>query len=418
MINIIQRFQHLIRNLISKKQNKKAIGFLLLATIVLISINYYFCINTYGGEHFFVNWQATRLILEKGINPYSSEALNVYSKIASEKDLFPYSIDFYFNSPLFSIILYLPFSFIKNFTLARTAWLIFQEISIFLTGYSIVRILKWDLNIKQIVGLCSIFLFFFFTIINLVSSTSILALNLFLIIIFNLITKERYEIAGLLTPLLFIQINIFLFPTIYLFLYLIKKKAWSFFIWSVISLIFLVTVGMFFIQDWPLSFLRLFIQKPQLFDFQSPGVILRYWVPSASFEIGNIIFLILLSWLIIELLISNFSSPYLFWTFSLTITMSQVIWLRKDLTGLVLLIFPFLYIFYQWTRRDVKIGIPIILVSIVFFSIGLFIISDINTIIQKNEMFNFFIYIVGPIFLLMNLYWMRWWIIKGMMIDG
>jgi len=410
-----------IKTIIKKEIENKSIyfyiGIILISIFPLYQLNYFFVEHTYGGEDFLVNWQAARSLTIKGSNPYSLEAIQQYSKTASDNNILPYEKELHFSDPIFSILFYLPFSIFSNFTSARAAWLIFQEISAILAGLMTLKLFKWELHRKHIIVLCCFSLFFFFTLINFLDSTILIFLNLIMILIIYLLINERYEIAGLLFSLLIIQYRVFLFPVLATMIFIARKKAWSFLIWFIISFLFMIIVSLFFIPGWPLHFIKELLDFPQLANLQLPGVALREWLPNLNPNIGNLVFLLTLTWVIVEATLTKLTISSLYWSFALSFTLSQVAWIRNDLNGFVILLFPFFFIFHQWYLRNRKIGISIILLSIIVFTIGLLLISNIRGVITLQETHPFYLNLIGPIFLLLNLYWMRWWIYKNQIIE-
>jgi len=410
-----------IENVIKKEIEKKSIYFyvviILLIIFLLYQLNYIFAKYTYGGEDFLVNWQAARLLTIKGSNPYSLEAIQQYLKTASDNNILPYEKELHFSDPIFSIIFYLPFSIFSDFTSARAAWLIFQEISAILLGLVIIKLFKWKLYRKHIIVLCCFSLFFFFSLLNLLDSTILIFLNLIMILIIYLLVYERYEIAGLLFSLLIIQYRVFLFPILATAIFIARKKAWSFLIWFIISFLFMIIVSLFFIPGWPLQYIKELFDFPRLANLQLPGVALREWLPDLNPTIGNLMFLLTLTWVIVEVTLTKPTINSLYWSFAFSLTLSQVAWIRNDLNGFVVLLFPFFFIFHQWYLRNKKIGIPIIFLSINVFTVGLYFISNIKDVITLQEPAPFYMNLIGPIFLLLNLYWMRWWIFKNQIIE-
>lgn len=407
--------------LIKQVENRSIVyyaGISLLIILLVFWANYFFAKLTYGGEDFLINWQAARSLIRDGTNPYSSKALQQYAREAAENNILPVEKNLRFSNPLFSLIPYIPFSFFSNFVYARAAWLLVQEISAVITGVLIIRIFKWDLSSKQIVVLSSFSLLFFFSMLNLISSTIYLALNLGIITVIYLLIDEKFEIAGILFALLTLQLRVFVFPIIALITYIIKQKAWSFVIWFLITLFLLITISLLWIPDWPLQYIKELLEFSKNANLQLPGDSLSVWLPHINKNIGNLIFLVILFWIITEFFLTKSSIRCLFWTLALTLTLDQVAWFRSDLNGLVILIFPFFFIFHEWYMRDIKIGLPIIISSVVIFSLGILIISFLNGSLSYEGSYPLYIYLIGPLFLVLNLYWMRWWIHKDQILDN
>lgn len=389
----------------------------LILILLVFWVNYLIAKFTYGGDDFLINWQAARSLIRDGTNPYSSKALQQYAKMANENNILPVERNYRFSNPMFSLLPYMPFSLSSDFTFARAAWLVIQEMSAIITGLLIVKIFKWNLSTKQLIVLCSFSLLFFFSVLNLISSTIYLMFNLILIMVIYLLIAEKHEIAGILFALLTLQLRIFIFPIVALVAYIIKQKAWSFFIWFLITFFLITTISLLWIPDWPLPYIKELLTFPYYANLLPPGDSLSVWLPHVNKNIGNLIFFITLFWIITEFYLTKPSTQSLFWTFALTLTLDQVAWFRNDLNGLVFLIFPFFFIFYQWYKRDIKIGIPLIISSGIFFSVGIFFFSYLNGDMTNIRTYPFFIYLLGPLFLVLNLYWMRWWIYQNQILE-
>jgi hypothetical protein len=57
------------------------------------------------------------------------------------------------------------------------------------------------------------------------------------------------------------------------------------------------------------------------------------------------------------------------------------------------------------------------MISVAFFSIGLFILSLVNETVLLKHPYPFSFYITPLVYIIVNLYWMRWWLFKKISID-
>jgi len=117
------------------------LGFIVIAG--LSWVNYLFSNNNPGGNDFLIQYEGTRALLFDGNSPYSDEvesriqiAAYGHSAQGNEQRL-------RFSYPLYSVILFAPFSLFKNHIIARSVWMTVLELSLIGMTFISFRLVEW-----------------------------------------------------------------------------------------------------------------------------------------------------------------------------------------------------------------------------------------------------------------------------------
>ncbi len=388
-----------------------------LGFLALVYINYLIAVRTYGGELFFINWASARNLFFQGISPYSKEAYVILNNAAKELLLSPVASVYQFISPIYSLFIYFPFSLISNFNIARAVWMALMECFAILSGFLCLKILEWppQKNLKRF--FLSFSVLCFYMVLNVLNGSQAILINLLLVAILFLLKNNRRETAGTIAAISFINPQLIFIPMIFIFIWIVRNRMWSFIIWFLIATALLWITSFLILSDWPLQNLRQIMLNLKSAYLQLPGVSLHQWLPDLSIGIGNILAIILIAWLIFEWVSPVTDKNIFIWRISLSIALGMFIWMRNDVNGMVTLLLPFAFIFYQWINREIKAGSIFVILSITFFSIGLIILSIMNGTILLKHPYPFSFYIIPLVYIVFNLYWMRWWLFKKVSID-
>jgi hypothetical protein len=393
------------------KKNKwfyySGIGIVLF--ICLVIFNYWIGKKINEGNEFLFNWVAARNLLFNGVSPYAKETITSYLEIANSLLLGGQNNNYHFITPLFSLFFYFPLAYLSDFFLARSIWMAVIEITLFASGYFSFKVLNWNPSSKIRFIILGFSFLFYFSLINLKNGSSLILTNLFFILGLFFFNHEKYELSGVTIALATINIQIFLLPLIGIFICILRKKAWSFFIWYVITLFLLGVAGCLFIPDWLIQNIRQILNYPQDVNLQLPGEIIRNWIPAINPNIINILMLLFFSWLIFEWFYFFRRSTNYVWIICFTTVISLFLFIQNYIQGLIILFLPFIYIINQWNNRNIQIGYLFTILISTFFSIGLVILASVSKSLFADENYPLLFYFISPVFILINLYWVKWW---------
>ena len=85
--------------------------------------NYRFAQDNPGGNDFLVHYIATRALIMEGLNPYSDEVAQEIQTAAYGRPAREGEKELRVAYPLYSIIVFLPFTLIGEYTMARAIWM-------------------------------------------------------------------------------------------------------------------------------------------------------------------------------------------------------------------------------------------------------------------------------------------------------
>jgi hypothetical protein len=413
LIKEISKYCQFIRHKLILRVGFKKYPLFIVIILGAILLNYLFSIKIYGGKEFFINWASARQLLFQGINPYSQEATKQLSVLSKELLILPNDGNYQFISPLYSLFLYIPFGLIQNFDLARAVWMTIMELVSLFSCFLIINIFNWNIENKIRNIFYAFSLTFFYTLLILLIGSNLIILNLFFILGIKWVLEEKYINAGIIFALLTISFQIFIIPLIVIFIYSINKRAWNVIIWFIISVFLLGLLSSLLITDWPIILLREMLRNPLSINLGLPGVIVNQWLQETQAWIWNGLSLFLLGLLFYELLFNNNERGSFLWKLSLALVLNPLIWIRSDLNSMITMLLPMGLILSQWVRRDRRIGSILLIIFCFVFSIGLFCVGILTKSLLFIKPFPFILYIF-PIFLLfINLYWIRWWMVKN-----
>ncbi|HET8706186.1 MAG TPA: glycosyltransferase family 87 protein, partial [Pseudomonadales bacterium] len=171
----------------------------LLALLALVTWgNYRFAKENPGGNDFLVHWMGTRSLIMQGLNPYSDEVALKIQNFAyghpAEKGEHELRVAY----PLYSIIVFLPFSLISNFNLARAFWMTILEAGIILLTLLSLRLARWRVKPVMLIVLLLFSVFWYHGLRPLINGNAVILVALGLAGGFLALKNGADELAGVL----------------------------------------------------------------------------------------------------------------------------------------------------------------------------------------------------------------------------
>ena len=403
-------FKTLLRN-----QNKSFWLLILLIVVIIsgiISVNYRLASQIQLDNEFRRFWTLTRNFILNGISPYQADELSLNSLDLMDTEKETYAEE-QFIFPIYSTFLTIPFSIIPNYALARSLWMTFVEISIITFGYLLIRNLGWEIK-TWMLPIFFIFLIFFFpSFFAIVSGDLSIPIVLCMVICLSAIQRDSNLVAGLFLSLSTMRPRLSLFFIIVILFWGISKRNWSLLRWFLIWLALFISAGLFFLPDWPLQYLRVIIRNGSITSPGSLGNILLWWLPGIGSQLRWLTILILLVILIYELWqVKNKEFRHLLWVTGLSITISLLIGFASNVADSVLIIISLTLIFSIVDDRYHNFGTYVVIFSMLAILIGSWALA---VVLSRNlGQISIFtgINLTLSLFVLLGLYWTRWWLIK------
>jgi hypothetical protein len=392
-------------------------GGLILVLFVLIWGNIQYARENPGGQDFLVHWMSTRLFLTQGIDPYSDEAAEQIQDFAEKHLMLDEGSTNYelselrLVSPLYSIILFLPFLFSSDFALSRALWMTILEAALIVQAVLFIQLVSWRPRWPTIAGLLLFSIVWYPAAQSIVDGDMVILIGLFIAGSLLAMRNKHDEIAGVLFAFSTIKINISLLLIIFVLIWTYRQGRWRLIGWFSGTLLLLGLGIALLMPDWIISNLGSVVAFVNQNSLILIGEVLSGELPAAGKRIGWILSIVAIIILLIEWWLARRKEFRLFlWTAFLTLVISQWVGVRINVGNFVLL-FPvialiFTLLFERWQRGGRIIGG----IVLAFLAAGIWLLYlDRAGQIAQSSLLIFPI----PIFLMIMLYWVRWWIVRS-----
>lgn len=373
---------------------------------ILLWVNFTVVPHLPEGKSFLVPWMGARSFLLEETNPYTLDAaretqIAIYGHPASEGE-YPYRLDI----PFYLLILYFPFGLIENLDLARALWMSFAELALFAVGLISIHLTEWKTSpVNKVIYFLALF-FSFYGLYPLIEGSGAIFVALTLLLIL-LATREGWD--GFLGILLAFgalrwQNGGLLF--ILIIFWLIKSRRWRVFGILAMSLAALLGTSFIIIPEWFVPFARSIVANSRVAQGILFSEIIQIWNPANGNLIANIIKWILLLFLFLEWRAARDRDfQNFFWVASLSLAIIPFLNIHITPKVYAILFFPLALVFKiaedRWPRQA-KWGIPFV---------ATFLLLSWGGFNRASNGLQFLTFLL-PLFLVISLYWLRWWHIR------
>jgi hypothetical protein len=402
-----------------KRQNQSTVVFILLVIVGLGLLallswgNYRFAKENPGGNDFLVHWMGTRSLLTEGLNPYSDEVAAKIQNMAYGRLAKPGEHELRVAYPLYSVIVFLPFALIANFSLARAVWMTVLEVSLILLTILSLRLARWKVNPFLLVFLFLFSIFWYHGLRPLINGNAVILVALLLAGAFLALRAGADELAGVLFAFSTIKPQVVVLVLVFVMIWAISNRRMRVAAWLVGTVFLLSISAALFIPDWIVYNLREVIRYP---SYNPPGSLqaaFQVWWPAWGTRVGWALTAITVLILLIEWWNNRHADDRGFlWTVCLTLAAGQWTGIQTD-PGNFIVLFPALMLVLaildeRWkTRGRIMIVILLLVVFISIWVIFLNTVENTGQPVQSSIMF-----LPLPAFLLFTLYWVRWWAVQ------
>jgi hypothetical protein len=389
-----------------------SIPLLIGALIAITWANYRFADQYPGGQDFLVYWVGTRALLVDGKTPYSDEVARqvetqVYGRPAGAGEK-----EYRVISPLYFVILYLPYALISDFTLARAVWMTTLEIALVGLALLSLRLARWKLGLWSLPFYLLFAVLWYHSLLPLITGDLVILIAFWIALTFLALRTGRDEVAGILLAFTTIKPNVILLILVFVVIWTLSSRRWATLFWMIASVAILSFILAFFIPDWPLQNLREIMSSA---GYQAPGTpatVFSTLAPAAGKWIGWALSALVLLILLFEWFLARGKDfCWFLWTACLTLVVSQWSGVRTGPENFVVLFLPLELVFATLEERWGRTGH----LMNWFFMLVLFIgpwALFLDTITSGDQLPQVpFLLFPLPLFLLVTLYWVRWWAI-------
>lgn len=390
------------------------IGVIALTIVNLLGwgrYNYHLVNQGYMSEEFVVNWVAARALIIDSESPYQPEITRTILTVLGTGSAPPMGRVPQFTSPLYTILVLLPFAFIADLNTAQALWITTQQVVLVILILFSVRLSPVKPG-YYIFSLLVITTFLgYHAILPIYTGSTFLLTTLFLLLSVLSIQANRDEISGVFLGLATIQIPYMVLPILLILLWTLGKRRRMVVFWFFGTLILLFVLGIFVLSDWPLQYLGILVRYPLFFPASSPGAAFRTWWPGigmlSSWTLSVITVLVLLHqwWVALR---GEFH--LLLWVLGLTLAIGMWTGLPVSPQHLVVLLLPLILCVSAWSGRWGRAGSVIASVCLLIVLGGEWWLVYRN-IGSSQQVDALKLLIPLPTICLIGLFWVRWVIV-------
>jgi hypothetical protein len=399
------------------KRELTLISLLVIAIIGLISvttwINYQISKQNSGGVDFFISWRITRAFLFDGVNPYDDNLFQQIEQQARSQIEIKSNIISRWKYPLYTLLFYIPFSFIEDFPLARAIWMTINEIIIIALALLGLNLSEWKPK-RWFFPLYIVFCLFLFHSVNSLLNGNIIILTTVIVFLTFFCLKHDFdEVAGAILSLCIYHFQAIALLLGFIFLWAFKNRKWHFIGWFFGMHIFFTIASFAFLPNWLTEFFRVNYQNPGNPLFRTPGVIFYSFLPGVGRQLGWILTLIITTMLLIEWWLARDKEfRWMYWAACLTLALAQWIGIPTSSDNFVLLLPTLPLLLSINEKRWVKSGNTINLSIMGGLLFGLWIIYFLYPVPRSLGQIPSALFFPLPLIAITGLYWIRWWVLS------
>lgn len=382
---------------------------LVLAALVLLTWqNYRYAQQNKGGYDFMVQWMSTRTFLTQGISPYTDESALRTQTFAYGRAARSGEAQLRYVYPLYSMAVYFPFALIADFNMARAVFMTVLEAALLAMMIFSLRLTRWRPRAWEMLLLALFSLFWFHSIRPLLDGNSAILIGLFFAGGLLALKNRGDGPAGLLFALTTIKPNIVVLALAFLMIWSLVSGRRQVAGWMLGTLVLLSATAALLLPNWMWQNLIEVVRFP---SYASPGTIsavLAETFPAMASRIARIMYGLLAGMLLAEWWSSRRADfPGLLWASLFTLVINQWIGIPTSPGNFIILLPALVLVFGVWEERWRRAGRVLAIASmLLLFGVTWGIALGIG-----GERANLLLFFPVPAFLIITLYWVRWWAI-------
>lgn len=399
------------------KRQQRLIKEIVLILLIVIIIGLFFFANLQytknnpGGNDFLVHWVGTKSYVQDGISPYSDQVALRIQDLVYGRPATSGEHELRVAYPFYSIFLFLPFSFIQDFTIARAVWMTVLEFAIIFSTILMIRVVNWKPKFLMTLLIVVFGLFWYHGIRSIINGNAVVLILLTIVFVIYGIKNNLDEMAGISLALMTIKPQVVIVFVVFVCIWAIINHRSKIIFWFLGSLILLIFLGVFLYPSWPIEFLWEVMRYPTYNPPGTPSSALVVLVPGIGKQIGFLFSILCGLVLLIEWVLGRRSTGSRFiWLASITLILGQLVNIQTD-PGNFIVMFPAIFISSKVIEdrwKNVGQWVNISLLAILFFIPWIIFVNTIEFSYQPIQ--NPIMFFPVPLLLIVIMYWVRWWV--------
>jgi hypothetical protein len=276
-----------------------------------------------------------------------------------------------------------------------------------------IRLSEWRPK-KWILIVFFVFSFIWFQgMISILNADIVVFVGLGMVASLLAISQGQDEFAGFLLGLITIKPSVALVFIVFIVFWAIVQRRMKIILWFIITLVLLGVAASILIPDWILQYFRILVNSYETMGLSTPSTAIIRWWPSTGGRVGTVLSIITIAILAVEWWLARRTRSQRFlWTACLTIVASQWIGIPTNAGNFIILLPILPLIFASWQDRWKGIGNVLTLGLMAVLGLGLWgLYFALHGNLPKIYFSPALIFPL-PLFLILMLYWVRWWIIR------
>lgn len=375
--------------------------------------NYQYVRQNPGGNDFLVHWVGTRSLVFQGLSPYSDETALEIQKTAYGRPARAGEHELRVAYPLYSIVLFLPYALIGDFSLARALWMTTLEVAMIVLSLLSMRLTTWRPKFSILISFLIFSIVWYHGLRPLINGNAVILVALGIVGAFWAIREGADELAGVLLAFTTIKPQLSILLIIFVSLFALWQRRWRILFWLSGTVILLSLGAALLLPDWILQNLREVLRYPA---YNPPGTLqaaLRIWFPLFGNRLGWVVTGVLVLMLLLEWRFAlRAEFRHFLWTACLTLTASQWVGIQTDPGNFIILMPALVLVFSVWEERWRRAGHLFALITMLFLFLGIWALFLATVEYGYQPQQSPVMFLPLPAFLLLTLYWVRWWALR------
>jgi len=404
---------------ILKNQRKFPAVAVIAFIVVLVGLaaltwgNYRFALQNPGGNDFLVHWVGTRSLITEGLNPYSDEVAIKIQTMAYGRPAQSGEHELRVAYPLYSVVVFLPFALVPDFTLARALWMTLLEVGLVALVFLSLRLARWRVGLGMLALLLIFSLLWYHGLRPLINGNAVILVAVGLVAGFLALRAGADELAGVLFAFTTIKPQVVILVLAFVVFWAASRGRWRVIGWMAGTVILLAASAALLIPTWLVDNLREVIRYPSYNPPGTPRAAFMDWWPAWGSRVGWALTGIMAVTLLIEWVANRRAAFHGFlWTACLTLVVAQWVGIQTDPGNFIVLFPAMILVFSLLDDRWRTFGRLFVILSllVLFAAIWAIFLSTVQRADQPVQ--SAFMFFPLPAYLLLTLFWVRWWAIE------
>jgi hypothetical protein len=387
-----------------------SVAFVAVLAAALTAVNLDFTRSSAGGTDFLARWLGTRLYITERQNPYGPETTLAIQEGFYGRPALQDEDQAFFAYPFYSMLFFAPFSLVGDYPLARALWITAQEAALVGTAFAAMALSGWRPGRWALAAFLLFALIWLHGAKPLIDGNASILVGLLATLALLALRRGRDGWAGIALALSTIKPHIVVLLIVFVLAWALSHKRRGV-LWSFVATLALLCGVSFALQ--PGWLLQNLAQMLMYGGYTPPGTLvgaLTEWLGESGRWVGLAVSAALGLLLFYEWVSAQGGDfEWFLWTASVTIAIGPLIGVATTSSNYTIFLPVLALLFAWWQRRTGGQQAAWFIMAALFAGLWALFLS---TLTEKQFNEHPVVMFVAPVFLLLNLYWLRWWLLR------